>query len=103
MDNKQESPFTGQGSGAVQKRNKNQDHNSAEAQRQRLSRHLHTHGSITTCEARRELDILCHAARVMELRREGIAIDFVWCEDLSEVGQLPRVGRYILAGGGTHD
>jgi len=92
-----ESPFSGEGSGATQQR---QEHpNTAEQQRQRLSRHLHTHGSISTCEARRELDILCPAARVMELRRKGLEIDMVWVEDFSEVGKPHRVGKYILSGG----
>ncbi len=95
---KKENPFTGQGSGAVQQHNNGNYHNSAEAQRQRLSNHLHTHGSITTCEARRKLDILCPAARVMELRRSGLEIDLIWVDDLSEVGQPHRVGRYILTG-----
>lgn len=93
----QESPFSGEGSGAAQKR---QEHpNTAEQQRQRLSRYLHTHGSITTCEARRELDILAPACRVMELRRAGLEIDLVWVSDFSEVGKPHRVGKYILAGG----
>lgn len=98
MEKKQESPFTGQGSGAVQKRNNGNYHNSAEAQRQRLYLYLLKNGSITTCEARRELDILCPAARVMELRRRGLEIDLIWVDDLSEMSQPHRVGRYILTG-----
>lgn len=93
------SPFSGEGSGARQKRNTSHDHNSAEGQRQRLSRHLQTHGSITTCEARRELDILAPACRIMELRRSGLKIDLVWVDDFSEVGKVHKVGRYLLAGG----
>lgn len=91
----------GQGSGATLQRQKQL--NTADQQRQRLSLYLHTHGSITTCEARRELDILAPAARVMELRRGGLKIDLVWVEDFSEVGKMHKVGRYILKGGGAHD
>ena len=98
---KKENPFTGQGLGATQQ---SQNHpNTADQQRQRLSLYLHTHGSITTCEARRELDILAPATRVMELRRGGLEIDLVWVDDFSEVGKIHRVGRYILKGGGAHD
>ena len=100
MEETKKSPFSCEGSGAKKKR---QEHpNTAEQQRQRLSRHLHMYGSISTCEARRELDILCPAARVMELRRDGMEIDLVRVDDFSETGKMHKVGRYILKGG-AHD
>ncbi len=45
-----------------------------ETQRRRLITYLVEHGSISTIEARRALDIMSPASRVMELRRQGHAI-----------------------------
>lgn len=70
--------------------------NSSEAQRRRLLTALQR-GSITTLEARRELDILHPAGRVMELRRQGIEIDTAWIEQPTDEGRLHRVAHYILA------
>ncbi len=99
MEEAKESPCADQSARAAQKRDTSNHRNTAGQQRQRLSLYLHTHGSCTTCEARRELDILCPAARVMELRRAGLGIDLIWVDDFSEVGKPHKVGKYILAGG----
>ncbi|MBA3008447.1 MAG: helix-turn-helix domain-containing protein [Proteobacteria bacterium] len=78
---------------------KNFTTNSLEHQREAILSYLRAHGSMTTLEARRNLDVLHPAGRVAEIRRAGIEIDLVWCVDLSENGRPHKVGRYILAGG----
>lgn len=78
-------------------RMESQDGNSSEAQRQRLLQYLQKHGSVSTLEARRLLDILAPAARILELRRDQ-DIDLIWINDLSEAGKIHRVGRYQLRG-----
>ena len=85
--------------GTPSKNQENLATNSLEHQRMAIHAYLREHGTITTLEARRELDVLHPAARVMELRRAGLEIDLVWCDDLSENGRPHKVGRYILAGG----
>ncbi len=80
----------------------NKNHNSTnslEHQRAAIRDYLREHGTMSTLEARRELDVLHPAARVMELRRSGLEIDLIWVDDFSENGKIHRVGRYILAGG----
>lgn len=70
--------------------------NSAEAQRKRALDHLKKHGSITTIEMRRDLDILMPAARIHELRHKfGHPIETVRCIQATECGKLHRVARYI--------
>lgn len=107
--NKKGAPLESAGSQGAPSKNQNklttsptesQEGNSAEAQRQRLLQYLQEHGSVTTCEARRLLDIMHPAARIMELRRDQ-DIDLVWINDLSEAGKAHRVGKYLL--GGKHD
>ena len=71
--------------------------NSAQDQRKRLIDWLITHGSIDTITARRELDILCPAARVLELRhRFGHSIDTVRTKQPTECGKLHTVAKYVL-------
>lgn len=70
--------------------------NDAAAQRNRILAALRTHGSLTTLEARRRLDVLHPAARVMELRDAGFVITTVWSVDHNEVGSPHRVARYHL-------
>lgn len=72
--------------------------NSAEAQRARLLERLQ-HGPITTITARRELDILAPAPRVLELRRQGHNISTVWVTQYTDAGKPHRVALYCLAGG----
>ena len=72
--------------------------NSAQDQRKRLIDWLLTHGSIDTITARRELDILCPAARVLELRhRFGHNIDTVRTKQPTDCGKLHTVALYVLA------
>lgn len=73
------------------------DNNSSEAQRSRLQAWLRKHGSITTIEARRLLDILMPAARVHELRhRLRYAINLIWDVQPTDCGKLHKIGRYVL-------
>lgn len=69
--------------------------NSSEAQRQRILETLHNR-SLTTLEARRELDVLHPAARIMELRKQGYDIQTVRVPDLTSEGFAHYVARYIL-------
>lgn len=69
------------------------DSNSAHAQRQRLLERLII-TPIDTVTARHELDILCPAARVLELRRRGHEIETVWIERQTDCGKLHRVALY---------
>lgn len=69
--------------------------NSATSQRARLVEALQEHGSITTIEARRDLDIMMPATRIFELREQGFKIDTVWTDDTTEQGKQHRVARYV--------
>ena len=69
--------------------------NSANSQRTRLVEHLQEHGSITTIEARRDLDIMMPAARIFELRKLGYKIDTIWTNATTEQGKKHRVARYV--------
>ena len=71
------------------------DSNSAHAQRQRLLERLKI-SPIDTVTARHELDILCPAARVLELRRRGHEIETVWIERQTDCGKVHRVALYVL-------
>ncbi len=70
--------------------------NSTEAQRHRLIERLLIVGMIDTITARRELDILCPAARVLELRKRGHRIDTVKIQRATDCGKLHRIALYIL-------
>ncbi len=77
--------------------------NSSESQRNRLLVALKKLGSITTIEARRYLDILSPAPRVMELRKTGVDIETIWVYQPTDSGTVHRIGRYILkAEGGAY-
>ena len=54
--------------------------------------------ALTTLQARRELDVLHPAARVMELRDDGYQIVTTWTYDATTEGHLHRVARYQLTG-----
>lgn len=70
--------------------------NTAAAQRQRMLKALRR-GHVSTIYARRNLDILCPAARVLELRRAGYRIKTVWVWDRTDCGKSHRVALYVLA------
>ena len=72
--------------------------NSAEAQRQRLIQAL-MRRPVTTLEARRELDVLHPAARVMELRRQGVPVETHWVIQDNISGRPHRVALYVLMPG----
>lgn len=90
------------GKGAPKKPARNHS-NSAHAQRQRLLAWLRQHGQIDTITARRELDCLMPAARVLELRRRGFEIATVWIERATDCGKLHRVALYVLKPGVSHE
>ncbi|MCB5184010.1 helix-turn-helix domain-containing protein [Methylobacillus gramineus] len=69
--------------------------NSAISQRARLVEALQEHGSITTIEARRDLDIMMPATRIFELREQGFKIDTVWTNGATDQGKQHRVARYV--------
>lgn len=70
--------------------------NSKHAQCIRLMDYMGEHGSVTTVNARRDLDIMMPAARIFELRAMGHRIDTVWVEQETECGRIHRVARYVL-------
>ena len=69
--------------------------NSSEAQRQRLIQALASR-PVTTLAARTELDVLHPAARVMELRQQGYAIETFWTREATHGGRFHRVALYVL-------
>lgn len=81
---------------AAQNTHGNHNDNSAHTQRLRLLAAFETRHSLTTIEARRDLDILMPAARVFELRARGYDIETIWTDDLTECGRKHRVARYVL-------
>ena len=74
----------------------NDSGNDAQAQRLRLENWLGKHGHIDTLEARRELDILSPASRIMELRKRDYRIETVWIDRETDAGKRHRIGRYVL-------
>ena len=70
--------------------------NSADAQRVRLLTFLRHAGHITTLEARRDLDVLHPAQRVLELRNQGVNIVTHWTVQETECGKPHRVAKYVL-------
>ena len=81
---------------AAQNTQGNSNDNSAHTQRMALIRWLTEHGSITTIEARRNLDILMPAARVFELREMGNDIATIWTQGATDCGRKHRIARYVL-------
>ena len=71
--------------------------NSAANQRQRILEFLRSGDSLTTLQARHDLDIMHPGMRVCELRKSGDPIETHWVEDLTPEGGIHRVARYILA------
>jgi hypothetical protein len=67
-----------------------------EHQRQRLLDYLKQHGSISTVQARRDLDIMMPAARVFELRHlHGETIPLFWQVEETRPGHKHRIGLYV--------
>lgn len=72
--------------------------NSTAAQRQRLLKALRRY-PVSTITARSELDILCPAARVLELRRAGYRIRTVRVWQRTDCGKSHKVALYVLGKG----
>lgn len=72
--------------------------NSSNAQRKRFLERLKL-GPVDTVTARSELDILCPAARVLELRKLGYNIETVWLNRPTDCGDVHRVALYVLHAG----
>ena len=72
--------------------------NTSNNQRLRLLDYLNTHGTITTLQARRELDILAPAARIFELRHNyGYRINKVDIADYTEAKRKHTgIAKYVL-------
>lgn len=68
---------------------------STQSQQTRLLAALRNH-SISTIEARRHLDVLHPAMRILELRRKGHDIRTVWTTQVTDAGVTHRVARYVL-------
>lgn len=74
--------------------------NDVEVQRDRVLAALRE-GPLSTVEARRWLDVMHPAMRVLELRAIGLNIDTVWSVEPTECGRLHRMARYVLRAGVT--
>lgn len=84
--------------GKHSKKIKQLDNNTNQSQRQRLLDWLRSEGTITTIQAREELNIMMPAARIYELRlKDGFNIKTVWTTETTDKGYPHRVARYILS------
>lgn len=70
--------------------------NSAHNQRLKLLDWLLEKLSITSNEAREQLDIYHPPARIFELRKAGYQIATIWDNWTSEQGIKHRIARYVL-------
>lgn len=69
--------------------------NSVAAQRNRILDFLRKR-PLDTLTARKELDIMHPAARVMELRKHGVRIKTIEIDRASDCGEIHRVACYVL-------
>lgn len=76
--------------------------NSATAQRIRLLQALRR-APVSTIVARRELDILSPASRIIELRQRGFDIETFWQHEATDCGRTHRIGLYVLTGEANAD
>jgi len=74
----------------------NFNNNSTHNQRLKILDWLFEKGSITTSEARKDLDIMSPAPRILELRDAGYQIVTLRESWVSEHGIEHPIGRYIL-------
>lgn len=70
--------------------------NSAHNQRLKILDWMFEKNSITTAQARENLDIMSPAPRILELRKAGYQIVTVWDSWTSEYEIKHRVARYVL-------
>jgi len=69
--------------------------NSVAAQRNRIMDFLRVR-PLDTLTARKELDVMHPAARVMELRKRGVRIKTIEIDRESDCGKIHRVACYVL-------
>ena len=65
---------------------------------QRIIKHIQVHGSITPMEGY-EMGITRLAARVNDMRRQGIPVVTETVESVNRYGDKVRFARYKIAGG----
>ncbi len=73
--------------------------NNLAAQRARILTYLREYQTLTTLQARSELDVMHPAGRVQELREEGFNIVTHWRTDYTPEGKPHRVAEYVLMTG----
>lgn len=66
---------------------------------ERVLRHMEEHGSISSLEAMGEYGIMRLAARISDLRREGVPIDREMVEEKNRYGEAVTFARYSIRGG----
>lgn len=71
--------------------------NDVAVQRDRILEVLQAGHSLTTLEARRELDVLMPATRIFELREAGHPVEKVMVDAMTDAGVRHKVARYFLA------
>ena len=81
---------------AQQRRPSNHTDNSAFSQRMRILDWFLDKPSLTTEQARRELDIMHPAARIMELRAIGYNILSFWEIVPTASGKTRKIAKYVL-------
>lgn len=81
---------------ARQKRPSRHTGNSAFSQRMRIVDWFTNKPSLTTEQARRELDIMHPGGRIMELRNMGYNILTFWEDVPTASGKTRRIARYVM-------
>ena len=79
-----------------QRRPSNHTDNSAFSQRMKILDWFISKPSLTTEQARRELDVMHPAARVMELRAMGYNILTFWEVVPTASGKTRKIAKYVL-------
>ena len=72
--------------------------NSNPTQCQRVLDYMCEHGSVTQCEALKDLGVMRLASRISELRRNGHKIESQMVKVENRYGETCRVKRYFLKG-----
>ena len=83
---------------AKQNRQRNYHANSLPAQRQRIAEWFKTSNSLTTEDARRDLDVMHPAGRIKEMRARGFDILTIWESYPTIGGNMHRMARYVYMG-----
>lgn len=89
---------------AKQKRQSHHTDNSVFAQRLRILDWFINKPTLTTLQARQELDVMHPAGRINELRQRGHKIITHWSNEPTASGEFRRIARYVLIShpGGNH-